>query len=409
MKTKNIIFVRVHKITNIHRSSTSTTSHQLHVRLIPSEQGSFGKLHGLQQLDCDTTWTFQFDDISKCSLVFVLHEWAPSDTEVCRMTLPLTWFKPNTVVREIYPMKMMKNQNPSTMIDLDVHICQNGDLPFEAPPGTLTVRPGWKNTSNTQEFNTLPPNPSAYSTQPIKRPISTFNVDELEFANEEDSKIKTNLASPPPPVNPPSKTQQQIPQPNNFQQYPPQYSYQNVFVPPPYAHSTPPQPGPNGFPPLVYGFPPPVYYVIPQGITQIYNPQQNQYLPPQSSQQPSSQPQPQQPTSSKNPPQQLNEELKNNNKEILISEKQLSSEKNAKNLGAQKLEELNTNSISNTQKIQNGEKLDIPIIDSPFDDNDNNFNEDDFKINSELKPLDLDPTNNSKNNNLKEMKSVLIQ
>jgi len=412
MKSKRAVFVRVHEIRGVVSRGNDHNSHQLHCRLFPGEQGSFGKLNGIGVLKSDTTWTFQVEDVQKSSLVFSLHEWCPEDFESARMTLPLPWFRPNFVVREIFPMRMLNNQQEPAMVDLEVHLCENSDLPFQAPAGTLTVRPAWKSNEKPKV------QPQTLQTQ------KNVKIEDLVFEEDEAKNpapaptTSPNLSNLPPisapqtvnPNPPPSPYQGVMAQCFvNFQGYP-------VFQPPPYAFNSPPANGPNGYPPLVYGIPPPAYYVLPQGvgIAPAPTPPSNNPLPPVSQPAPTplsnntlppvSQPAPKPNTQPAPKPKNIEP------KEIVIPEKQLQSEKNAKNSGATLLsEESCIGAISNDSKVKQGDQLDVQAIAFPEDDDTPEFTQEELSMSSKMVSLDLDQgEGSSKSSVLPEMKSSLM-
>jgi hypothetical protein len=113
-------------------------------KLAPTGAASLGKMTRQNQfLSCSTTWNFEYDDPSKCSFALFVCDYKPGDFRaVARLTIPLSWFEPNTVVKEVFPMKC-GDQGMEVFIEVHVHMCENREPAFLGRPGGLLVKPAW--------------------------------------------------------------------------------------------------------------------------------------------------------------------------------------------------------------------------------------------------------------------------
>lgn len=115
------------------------------VSMIPTGDGATATLTGSDLLLTSTFWTFRFYDPRDSFIsIIILQQENGKPTEISRLSLPLTWFTVNAVVRSAFPMLTKTPQDGDPMAYLDVHITDKGDLPFSAPLGPLLVTPSWE-------------------------------------------------------------------------------------------------------------------------------------------------------------------------------------------------------------------------------------------------------------------------
>lgn len=115
------------------------------VSIIPSGDGATAPLTGSDLLHTSTFWTFRFYDPHDSYIsILILQQENMKPYEISRLSLPLTWFTVNAVVRCAFPMLTKIQGSAEPMVYLDVHITDKGDLPFSAPLGPLLVTPSWE-------------------------------------------------------------------------------------------------------------------------------------------------------------------------------------------------------------------------------------------------------------------------
>ncbi|OHS94789.1 hypothetical protein TRFO_39028 [Tritrichomonas foetus] len=155
---------------------------KVYIQVLPAGDGATAPLSGKDLLLTSTFWSFRFYDPQDTYIVIVITETLQNGTpnEVCRLSLPLTWFTVNAVVRSAFPMITRTPDLGIPMAYLDVHITDTGALPFSAPLGPLLVTPAWKIPEGhsgylnpQQPFPPVPqmhpqnPNPENSNEQPI--------------------------------------------------------------------------------------------------------------------------------------------------------------------------------------------------------------------------------------------------
>lgn len=144
MKRTPVVFVRLNQITNVIATTQNNQAFELVVKLLPNTREDHTQLFGTRTLITDITWSFPMNNIEIEQISLTLRENTNITQDVAKLTLPLKWYKPDTVVREVYPMRGIVQQSPQIMADLDVHISANGDAPFTAQPYSLAVIPAWR-------------------------------------------------------------------------------------------------------------------------------------------------------------------------------------------------------------------------------------------------------------------------
>lgn len=115
------------------------------VSILPSGDGATATLTGSELLHTTTFWSFRFYDPRDSYIsILILQQENGKPVEVSRLSLPITWFTVNAVVRSAFPMLTKTPENGEPMVYLDVHITDTGALPFSAPLGPLLVTPAWE-------------------------------------------------------------------------------------------------------------------------------------------------------------------------------------------------------------------------------------------------------------------------
>lgn len=87
------------------------------------------------------------------------HRVIVADDNLGKLTLPLSWFPTNHVVREWFPFKAASKKVKDAMILLDVHVDARKAAPFMAPFASLRVFPCWNRPTQTinSDFPISPP------------------------------------------------------------------------------------------------------------------------------------------------------------------------------------------------------------------------------------------------------------
>lgn len=90
------------------------------------------------------------------------HRVIVSDDALGKLTLPLSWFPTNHVVREWFPFKAASKKIKNAMVLLDIHVDSRKVTPFMAPFATLRVFPCWKRPTQTINSDFPVPPPMVY-------------------------------------------------------------------------------------------------------------------------------------------------------------------------------------------------------------------------------------------------------
>lgn len=146
VKIMKVASVGVLKVTGMALCSPEL-GYQMAVRILPDNKGTYVDLIGMTTLTCSSsTWNFGYTDRKECSICFAIFETKPAKKELARLTLPLKWFQVNTRVTEAFPCRMclVEYADNPIMISVVIHLSENGELPFQAAPGKLLVKPAWK-------------------------------------------------------------------------------------------------------------------------------------------------------------------------------------------------------------------------------------------------------------------------
>ena len=148
--------------------SNVETSYTMYVRMSPTTQFTPGKVISRGQYhEGSTTWNFTYTDQSESVISIVIVENNAIRAEFSRLALPLRWFESNAVITQSFPMKVTESFKAlPVMMDVCVHLCENGEPAFLARPGRMTVTPAWE----TWQPQTHPnPQPA-----PVCQPPATF-------------------------------------------------------------------------------------------------------------------------------------------------------------------------------------------------------------------------------------------
>lgn len=137
--------VRILEVSGLSQDSMGR-GHQVCVRVLPDNKGSYADLVGSLKMTCGTAWNFAYTNVKESSICFSLFEMEPERKELGRLTLPLRWFQINSLVTEAFPCRMLLPEHAHTpaMIKVEMHLSEDGSYPFNAPPGRLLVKPAWK-------------------------------------------------------------------------------------------------------------------------------------------------------------------------------------------------------------------------------------------------------------------------
>ena len=122
------------------------TCYTMYMRLSPVTEFTAGKVVWRGQFHEGTsTWNFEYEDQAESSVCIVIVEQNQIHGEFCRLTLPLRWFETNSVVAQAFPMKVIEDYKAlPVMMDIRVHLCENGEPAFMARAGRMTVTPAWE-------------------------------------------------------------------------------------------------------------------------------------------------------------------------------------------------------------------------------------------------------------------------
>lgn len=151
------VFVNVLQIYNAPGNEFYANSRELHVKFYTRwKMGSEAKitLNGLEALRPANPVPLQFSttDVDESLIKFELFEERPYELLMASLTIPLTWFQPNTCVSENYPMKpWIAEMTGCPIASIDFHVSDNADRPFAAPRGQLLVTPSWATAGQPRE------------------------------------------------------------------------------------------------------------------------------------------------------------------------------------------------------------------------------------------------------------------
>ena len=110
-------------------------------RLAPDGEVTGGRVrYKGEKHECATTWTFEYKEQDGFTFLFVI---LLGDTEIGRLALPLRWFEPNTVCTQVFPVKIVTGDDWKVMMQVRLHLCENGEPPFLAREAPMRVKPAW--------------------------------------------------------------------------------------------------------------------------------------------------------------------------------------------------------------------------------------------------------------------------
>jgi hypothetical protein len=121
---------------------------------IPTEETSAPLSFTGDRLTCKSTFTFEYGNALTTNLCLAIRE-SNQQADLARLTLPLKWFQINRVVKFHFPMKTREG-SVATFMFVEIHLCENHEGAFLAPPGSLTVAPAWS-----APMQAVPPYPTS--------------------------------------------------------------------------------------------------------------------------------------------------------------------------------------------------------------------------------------------------------
>ena len=215
-----IAFVYSHAITGLPiKIANVDTCYAMYMRLSPVAEFTAGKVVWRGQFHEGTsTWNFEYEDQAESSVCIVIVEQNQIQGEFCRLTLPLRWFEINSVIAQAFPMKVIDDYKAlPVMMDIRIHLCENGEPAFLARAGRMTVTPAWETWrppagQRQPQYQTPQPSPTQASQPQYQTPQPS-----------------PTQASQPQPLQPkyqapqPSQAQSSQPQPSQPQPTPTQY------------------------------------------------------------------------------------------------------------------------------------------------------------------------------------------
>ena len=94
---------------------------------------------------CNHVYRFDMQSTEKAVFEFFLVESQVfSKADIARVTLPLSWFPKDQVVTQWFPLKPVKPGTGDLLVLCEIHLCFNGSPEFQAPPGSMLVKPCWQ-------------------------------------------------------------------------------------------------------------------------------------------------------------------------------------------------------------------------------------------------------------------------
>ena len=206
-----IVFVCCPEITGLPPSEPNNPrEYSIKSRLTPTSDVTTTRV--VQKGDihtCPATWTFEYKEQDGSNLLFVLFL---GDTEIGRLALPLRWFEPNAVCKQTFPVKIVVAEEWQVMMQVQLHLCENGHPPFLAREAPMRVKPAWHKKPETEETG---------GKEPVKR--VPLQIQETLTVYVDESPAEQSPSPPKPQV----QREQPKPQPRPQQMaYPPQMPMQ---------------------------------------------------------------------------------------------------------------------------------------------------------------------------------------
>ena len=190
------IYARVIQFTNCPSNEYYRDSRKLDVTILQTHEEYSSPLAGLETLKTDQQFTFSVSDLANTSISFLIYETKPSKIDVARLTLPLSWFQPDTRVKDIYPMRALVAGIASPLAEVEIHVSTTFDEPFEVPPGELLVTPGWRPATTDEAPMPAPEVTDKGFLAPTKYRLSEAEADEWSYyytdsdsGSEENEKV----------------------------------------------------------------------------------------------------------------------------------------------------------------------------------------------------------------------------
>ncbi|EAX88447.1 hypothetical protein TVAG_331630 [Trichomonas vaginalis G3] len=250
-------YIRFPKLTITDEELQKIESFRLFVTQIIREEKFIIDFKGQKEFSSDTICKFPFIKDLKTGFTIVLSN-EENSIEYARLALPVSWFEKNTVVTQEFHMISVEKNKEVADITVQVHISENGSLPYQAEEGkllgVLTTAPDRSNLPNIPNFAFQSPPQAPQPVQQQQRP--------------------TMQQEPQQPAPTPQQTQQlppqNIPNQNQQQQYPaqPPMGYRVVNQPYLQPSQIPQQYIYPGQPQFVQQ--PPQAYMQPQPMPQQY-------------------------------------------------------------------------------------------------------------------------------------------
>ena len=227
----------------------------LFIQVLPEGSGliaplSRGNFKDIYMTNAVTAFRYQQANVSSISMK-ITNMTDYGEIEMSRLDIPLKWFHPNYVTHYYFPFLTKTPEKGQPMIEIDIHLSENGAPPFRAPPAQMMVMPMW----NVPEFMIKGTNPRNVARQgypagsqhktgtekkgkdKIKKGDKTYNKldDETELENI-DNENNGGMIEPPKPYpaayarGQPQQYQQQ-PNQQYQQQQAPQFQQPNQQTP----------------------------------------------------------------------------------------------------------------------------------------------------------------------------------
>ncbi|KAH0794988.1 GABA-A receptor epsilon [Histomonas meleagridis] len=161
LNSPRFVHIRIGQIT-FPGGNESKGPKKVTVQLLPIADGATTDVSGTEILVTTTSWSFRFADPRDSFICVTISDVEQNYLlkECSRVTIPLTWFSVNCMVRFAFPMLTKTPQKGIPMVYLDVHISDTGAIPFAAPMGPLLVTPSWDVPEGLSDYVRPPQNQS---------------------------------------------------------------------------------------------------------------------------------------------------------------------------------------------------------------------------------------------------------
>ena len=184
-------FVRVRQLSQTPIGNFLGSTFRIFIKLTPGSIPLAANFTNQNPPICNHVFRFECQTFEKTIFEVILNETAVfSKTEIARVSLPLNWFPINKIVEYWFPLKPIKLGTLDLFVFMEIHLSDNLDSEFEAPPGKLLVKPCWSIPKIPIGFGST--NPMPFVNLPSFSPPQQLNIQFNQSNNNNQNQNYSN-------------------------------------------------------------------------------------------------------------------------------------------------------------------------------------------------------------------------